>query len=173
MVRAALAQKRYINQGPVTGAQYWPAISVMIASLLVVLPIISMNGWFPNFGFLVLLAWRLLRADAFPTWWAAPLGLFNDLVIGSPIGLSVAVWTAAMLALDIADRRTQWRGYWLEWIIAGVLLLGEEAAEWRVAQIMGASMPFHTVVPPLLISILAFPIAAWIVARIDRWRLGR
>ena len=43
MVRAALAQKRYINQGPVPGAQYWPAASVMLASLLVVLPIVSMN----------------------------------------------------------------------------------------------------------------------------------
>ena len=155
------------------GAQYWPAFSVMLASLLVVLPIVSMNGWFPNFGFLMLLAWRLLRSDAFPTWWAAPLGLFNDLALGSPIGLSVAVWTAAILALDIADRRTQWRGYWLEWILAGVLLLGQEAAEWRVAQIMGASVPFLTILSPLLISILAFPVAAWIVARIDRWRLGR
>jgi rod shape-determining protein MreD len=173
MVRAALAQKRYIDQGPVPGAQYWPAFSVMLASLLVVLPIVSMNGWFPNFGFLMLLAWRLLRSDAFPTWWAAPLGLFNDLALGSPIGLSVAVWTAAILALDIADRRTQWRGYWLEWILAGVLLLGQEAAEWRVAQIMGASVPFLTILSPLLISILAFPVAAWIVARIDRWRLGR
>lgn len=172
MVRAALAQRK-VNQGPVAGAQYWPAISVMLASLLVVLPIVSMNGWFPNFGFLVLLAWRLLRADAFPTWWAAPLGLFNDLALGSPIGLSVAVWTAAMLVLDIADRRTQWRGYWLEWVIAAVLLLGQEAAEWRVAQIMGASLPFRSVVPPLLISVLSFPVAAWVVARIDWWRLGR
>jgi len=172
MVRAALAQRK-VNQGPVAGAQYWPAFSVMLASLFVVLPIISMSGWFPNFGFLVLLAWRLLRADAFPTWWAAPLGLFNDLALGSPIGLSVAVWTAAMLALDIADRRTQWRGYWLEWVIAAALLLGQEAAEWRVAQIMGASLPFRSVVPPLIISILSFPIAAWVVARIDWWRLGR
>jgi rod shape-determining protein MreD len=173
MVRAALSQKRNIGQGPVAGAQYWPAFSVMLASLLAGLPIVSMNGWFPNFGFLVLIAWRLLRADAFPAWWGAPLGLFNDLVTGSPVGLSVAVWTMAMLALDIADQRTQWRGYWLEWAIAAVLLLGQEAAEWRVAQIMGASLPFLSIAPPLLISILAFPIAAWIVARIDRWRLGR
>jgi rod shape-determining protein MreD len=173
MVRAALAQKRNIGQGPVVGAQYWPALSVMLASLLAVLPFVSLSGWYPSFGFLVLLAWRLLRGDAFPTWWAAPLGLFNDLATGNPVGLSVAVWTAAMLALDIADRRTQWRGYWLEWSIASLLLLGHEAAEWRAAQIMGASMPFLTIVPPLVISILAFPIAAWLVARIDRWRLGR
>jgi rod shape-determining protein MreD len=121
----------------------------------------------------MLIAWRLLRGDAWPAWWAAPLGFFNDLATGLPIGFSVAVWTAAMLVLDLADRRTMWRDYWLEWALAAVLLLGIEAAEWRVAQVMGASLPFVTVLPPFLISVLAFPIAGWIVARLDRWRLGR
>ncbi|GAA4739184.1 hypothetical protein GCM10023264_00130 [Sphingomonas daechungensis] len=173
MVRAALAQGRNIGQGPVSGAQYVPAISVLVASLLITLPIVSERGWFPDFGFLVLISWRLLRSDCWPSWWAAPMGLFNDLVSGHPIGLSVTVWTAAMLALDLADRRTMWRGYWLEWALAALLLLGNEAAEWRIAQVMGAPMPFRTILPPLLLSVLAFPIVAWIVSRIDRWRLGR
>lgn len=173
MVRAALAQNRNIGKGPVAGARYIPAISVMVGSYLCALPIVSMSGWYPDFGFLVLISWRLLRGDAFPAWWAAPLGLFNDLVTGTPVGLSMAVWTAAMLLLDLADRRTMWRDYWLEWALAALLLLGNEAAEWRVAQVMGASLPFSTVFPPLLISILAFPIAGWLVSRIDRWRLGR
>lgn len=173
MVRAALAPHRNINKGPLTGARFVPAGSIMVGTYLAALPIVSMSGWFPDFGFLVLIAWRLLRSDAFPAWWAAPLGLFNDLITGMPVGLSVAVWTAAMLLLDLADRRTMWRGYWLEWALATILLLGNEAAEWRVAQIMGASLPFVTVVPPLLISALAFPIVAFIVSRLDRWRLGR
>lgn len=173
MVRAALSQRRAIGQGPVTGARYMPAISVLGACLLTALPIVSSSGWYPDFGFLVLIAWRLLRADAWPTWWAAPLGFFNDLVTGHPIGFSIALWTAAMLVLDLADRRTMWRGYWLEWAIAALLLLANEAAEWRIAQVMGASLPFRTILPPLLISILAFPVFAWLVSRLDRWRLGR
>ena len=173
MVRAALAPNRNINQGPVTGARFVPAFSVLIGSLLTALPIVSTSGWYPDFGFLVLIAWRLLRSDAWPAWWAAPLGLFNDLVTGHPVGFSIALWTAAMLLLDLADRRTMWRGYWLEWIFAALLLLANEAAEWRVAQVMGASLPFKTIVPPLLISVLSFPIVAWLVSRLDRWRLGR
>jgi len=173
MVRAALAQKRRIGQGPVPAARFVPAVSVMAASLLAALPIVSTSGWFPDFGFLVLIAWRLLRADALPAWWAAPLGLFNDLMSGNPIGLSVTVWTAAMLAIELADRRTMWRDYWIEWALAALLLLAGEAAEWRLAQVMGASLPFATVFPPLLIAVFAFPVAAWLVARLDRWRLGR
>jgi rod shape-determining protein MreD len=173
MVRAALAQNRNIGQGPIPGAVYVPAISVMIACLLTALPIVSTSGWYPDFGFLMLIAWRLLRADAWPAWWAAPLGFFNDLMTGHPIGYSVALWTAAMLVLDLIDRRTMWRGYWLEWALAALLLFANEAAEWRIAQIMGASLPFVSVVPPLVISALAFPVFAWMAARLDRWRLGR
>ena len=173
MVRAALASKRRIGQGPRAGAAYIPAASVALASLLTTLPIVSTSGWFPNFGFLVLIAWRLLRADVWPAWWAAPLGLFNDLVTGLPVGLSVSLWTATMLALDLVDRRTMWRDYWIEWALAVLLLFIHETAEWRVASLMGAPLPFATIVPPLLISAFSFPIGAWAVSRLDRWRLGR
>ena len=78
-----------------------------------------------------------------------------------------------MLVLDLVDRRTMWRGYWLEWILATLLLLANETAEWRVAHVMGASLPFLTTIPPFLIAVLSFPIAAWLVSRLDRWRLGR
>lgn len=172
MPRAALRGKK-IGQGPHPAAAYIPAASVAVASLFSTLPIISSGGWYPDVAFLVLIAWRLMRSDAWPAWWAAPLGLVNDLVSGSPIGFSVALWTAAMLLLDLIDRRTMWRDYWIEWGLAGMLVLGYEAAEWRVAQMMNASLPFASVAAPTLISVLAFPVAAWTVARIDSWRLGR
>ena len=66
MVRAALASKRRIGQGPRPAAAYLPAASVIAASLLSALPIVSDTGWWPNFAFLVLIAWRLLRADVWP-----------------------------------------------------------------------------------------------------------
>ena len=173
MVRAALGTGRRIGQGPRTGAAYLPAASVVAASTLSALPIVSTSGWYPEFGFLALIAWRLLRSDPWPAWWAAPLGLANDLITGAPIGLSVALWTVTMILLDLVDRRTIWRDYWIEWALAALLLLLSETIEWWIAEMMDASLPFVSIMPPLLISIFAFPIAAWAVARIDHWRLGR
>jgi rod shape-determining protein MreD len=173
MVRAALGTGRRIGQGPRTGAAYIPAVSVVAASMLSTLPIVSTSGWYPEFGFLALIAWRLLRSDPWPAWWAAPLGLANDLITGAPIGLSVALWTVTMILLDLVDRRTIWRDYWIEWALAALLLLLSETIEWWIAEMMDASLPFVSIMPPLLISIFAFPIAAWAVARIDHWRLGR
>ena len=78
-----------------------------------------------------------------------------------------------MLVLDLIDRRTMWRDYWIEWILAGVLLAIDQWLQWRVAAAMGARLPYFSIVPPMVISICVFPVIAWIVSRIDSRRLGR
>jgi rod shape-determining protein MreD len=173
MVRAGLATHGALGGGARTGAGLIPAATVVAGSLLGTLPIVSLTGWWPNFGFLMLIAWRLLRADPWPAWWAAPLGFFNDLMTGAPIGLSVALWSAVMLAMELIDRRTQWRDYWVEWAIATVLIAVDRWADWQVAALAGAAVPFVQIVPAIAIGVLTFPIAAMIVSRLDRWRLGR
>ena len=173
MVRAALSPPKRFSGGPSRYALFVPAATVVAASLLSALPIVSTSGWFPDFGYLALISWRLLRADPWPAWWAAPLGLVNDLFTGYPIGFSIALWSATMLALDLIDRRTMWRDYWIEWVLAAVLLAIDEWLQWRLAALVGARVPFTMMLPPLAIAIFVFPMSAWLVARIDRWRLGR
>jgi rod shape-determining protein MreD len=174
MVRAALSPKQgAFRGGAVNGASYIPAASVILSSALGTLPIVSATGWWPNAGFLMLIAWRLLRADPWPAWWAAPMGFANDLLTGAPIGLSVALWSAVMLAMELVDRRTQWRDYWVEWAIATVLITVDRWSDWQAAGLMGAPVPFLHIVPAIAIGVLAFPLAAMIVSRLDRWRFGR
>jgi rod shape-determining protein MreD len=173
MVRAALTPNRRIGRGPSAFAAYLPAATVVAASLLAALPIISTGGWYPDFGYLVFIGWRLLRADPWPAWWAGPLGFVNDLFTGFPTGFSIALWSATMLALDLIDRRTQWRDYWIEWIVAAVLITIDDWLQWRIDKLAGADVAFAQLVPQLVISICVFPAFAWIVSRIDAWRLGR
>lgn len=78
-----------------------------------------------------------------------------------------------MLALDLIDRRTMWRDYWIEWIFAAVLITIDEWLQWRIARLIGAPLSLARIVPPMMISICVFPVIAWIVSRIDAWRLGR
>ena len=173
MVRAALQTRSRLNRGPRPGVQFVPAASVVALSALSLLPVVAAQGVWPDFGFLMLLAWRLQRADAWPAWWAAPLGFINDLLTGTPIGLSVTLWTAIMLAMDLVDRRTQWRDYWVEWALAGVLIVAAETFEWKVAAWSGAPVPYMHMLPSIIISILAFPLFAYFAARLDHWRLGQ
>ena len=173
MVRSALATRGALHRGPRAGAMTIPALSVVLGSCVALLPIVAEVGWFPDAGLLMLLGWRLLRGDVWPAWWAAPLGFANDLITGNPIGLSVALWTAIMLVLDLTDRRTMWRDYWIEWALAALFIVVSESAHWRVAALTGAPLDYATILPSVLIAVLAFPLAARLVSALDRWRLGR
>jgi rod shape-determining protein MreD len=173
MVRSALGRQGALERRPKKLARAIPALSVAGATLLGLMPVVADVGWMPSTGFLLLLAWRLLRSDVIPAWWAAPLGLWNDLVLGLPIGLSVATWSGAMILLDLLDRRTMWRDYWLEWLLAAALLSLADLARRFVDAAMGAPYPVSAILPALAISILSFPLAAWSASALDRWRLGR
>lgn len=173
MVRSALGRPNALDRRPKRLARSIPAFSVAIASLLPLLPIVAEVGWMPDTGLLLLLAWRLLRGDVIPAWWAAPLGLWNDLVLGLPMGLSVVTFTGAMILLDLLDRRTMWRDYWLEWVIAAGVITLSETVRWQVDAAMGARYSLLTILPAVVIATLSFPLAAWTASRLDHWRLGR
>jgi rod shape-determining protein MreD len=175
MARSALTSREQnrIGRGPPAYARFVPALSVAAMSLLAALPIVSNSGWFPDFAFLMLIGWRLLRADPFPAWWAAPLGLINDLFTGLPIGFSIALWSLSMFLLELADRRTMFRDYWIEWVLAAVLIVLHQLFLYKVAEWSGARVPLVQMAPGTVIAILVFPFFAFLAGRLDRWRLGR
>ena len=82
-----------------------PSGSVIVASAITTLPIISAAPMMPPFGFMMLIAWRMMRSTIWPVWIGIPLGLFDDIVSGQPVGSACALWTLVMLAMDALDRR--------------------------------------------------------------------
>jgi rod shape-determining protein MreD len=153
--------------------QWVPVLSTLAASLLDTLPLVVTTPLVPDFAFLVLLAWRLLRPEMWPASIALPLGLFNDLVAGHPLGQSMALWTITFLACDLLDSRSGWRDYWLDWLFASVFILFYVAGGWRIARAMGSAMEFEVLLPQLLLSIFSYPLVARLVVALDRWRLSR
>ncbi len=150
-----------------------PAVSTVLASMISLLPFILNAPVVPDFGFLVVLSWRLLR----PEMWSAPhalwLGLLDDLISGNPIGQSMALWTLTFLALDAIDSRTGFRDYWLDWLLASFFILAHVSASWFIGHTMGARTEFAILIPQLIASVLAYPIVARMVLALDRWRLSR
>jgi len=150
-----------------------PVLSTLAASLLDALPIVVSWPIVPDFAFLVLVAWRLLRPEIWQAHIALPLGLFNDLMAGHPIGQSMAVWTITFLAFELLDSRVGWRDYLLDWLFAGLAIVFNLVAGWYIARLMGARMEFEVLLPQLALSIFAYPLVARLVIGLDRWRLAR
>lgn len=153
--------------------EYVPILSTILACLLALLPIIVSSPVVPDIGFLVLIAWRLLRPEMWAPTIALPLGLFNDLIAGHPLGQSMALWTTIFILFDILDSRVLFRDYWMDWLAASAAIAFYVFGGWYIGRLMGNSVDFLVMLPQLGASILAYPIVARLVLSLDRWRLSR
>src|SRR3546814_3001123 len=74
------SRRRHTRCALVTGVQTCalPILSVMLGSLVTIIPVIFPGGLLPPFGLMVLLAWRLLRPESLKIWSPVLLGLRSE-----------------------------------------------------------------------------------------------
>lgn len=150
-----------------------PIASVMLASAVPLLPFAANAPLLPPLGFLLFIAWRMLRSDLWPVWIGLPLGAWDDLASGQPIGSAMALWTIVMLSMDALDRRLVWRDHWIDWVVGGTALLFVLIVGALLAHAGSLADAIVLVGPQFLWSLFLLPAAMLIVARLDRWRLTR
>ncbi|MFN4112384.1 MAG: rod shape-determining protein MreD [Sphingomonadaceae bacterium] len=150
-----------------------PWATIMAASLVQTLPVASAVPLVPPLGFLMLLCWRLVRPGLLPVWAGFPLGLFDDLFSGQPFGSAIALWSLALLLIELIEYRLPWREFPLDWLLSCAVLIGYIvlAALFSGARIEGPGLV--ALGPQLLLSSLLYPIVARMVSWLDRLRLTR
>ena len=154
-------------------ARIVPVVSTLAGSLVQALPLVATAPVMPPLGLLMLIGWRLLRPELWLAWVALPLGAFDDLVSGQPLGSAATLWTASFLVLDMIDDRLIWRDYWIEWAVAAAIIGFCMAGAWAAAAFTAGTAAFDTIVPQMLVTILCFPAVVRLCAVLDRWRLRR
>ena len=166
--------RRRINRRPSPFlARGAPWLSVMLGSLLPGMLFVASAPLMPPFGFLTLLAWRQLRPGLLPVWAGLPLGLFDDLYSGQPMGSAILLWSVTMIVLDAIEARFPWRSFMLEWLLAAVLIVIYALASLGAANAAGASAPVAILAPQVILAVLLYPVIGRIVALLDRFRLIR
>ena len=149
-----------------------PVVTVMLGSMLTILPVIAQSPAMPPFGLLVLLAWRLLRPELWRAWVGLPFGLFDDMMSGQPIGSAMFLWTVMLIGIDAIEHRLVWRSYRQDWLIATMAIIFCLAGGVFFARITGGGpVKLLLVAPQMLWTILLFPFVVRQCARIDRWRV--
>lgn len=150
-------------------ARALPWATVIAGSTVTIVPVVAAVPILPPLGLLMLLAWRLLARFALRPWAAAPLGFVDDLLSGQPLGSAVLLWSLCFLGIDLVERRLVYRDFWQDWLIAAAAIVfclagGRALAVPLAAHVDGAMLAQG------LAGILLFPLAARLVAWIDRKR---
>lgn len=148
-----------------------PAATVILGSLLTAWPAIVSAPLLPPLGLMMLLGWRLLRADVWPVWAGLPLGLIDDLYSGNPVGTAMFSWTAILITLSLLDLRVVWRSWWLEWLIGALAISFALIVGGLLARVGGLVVLLPMIAPQWLLSIALLPLFMQGAALLDRWRL--
>jgi len=128
----------------------------------------------PSFGLSAVFYWSIYRPDLFRPMTVFVLGLLNDVIHFLPIGLSAAVFLSVH-QLSYSNRRffvgqifyMLWTGFIIASIFSMILI-------WCVMSIYnGKFVPIIPVIIQNVITIILFPLPAWILIKIQRVFLSR
>jgi rod shape-determining protein MreD len=126
----------------------------------------------PPLGLLIFLSWRLMRPGLLPVWSGVPFGLMDDVFSGQPFGSAGLLWSLAMLFIEIIDSRAIWRDHLQDWVIAAILIAAVLMGGLWIAGMAHAAPDPAVLIPQIILSILLYPLAVRICARLDSWRLA-
>jgi len=150
-----------------------PWATILLGSLTPWLPVIAPAPVLPPLGFLLMLAWRLLRPGLLPPWAGLPLGLFDDLYSGQPLGSGVLLFSIALIIIELIEIRFPWRNFWLDWLTASGIIVPYLVIAALLSGTDLTLVQLGVIAPQILLSVVLFPIIARIVAMLDRFRLMR
>lgn len=163
-----------INREPYPLLAYsLPYFSIMLASIVPMVLITAEMPIVPPLGFMMLLGWRIMRPGLLPQWVGLPLGAFDDLVSGQPFGSAILLWSLAMIAIELVEARFPWRGFWQDWMAAGVatpiyILLAMLCSGAKFSGVL-----LMVSLPQMLVAVILYPGVARLVAWLDQLRLMR
>lgn len=148
-----------------------PVVTLIAATLLDLLwlPIPGFNAISPAFPWAVVFCWTAWRPGLLPFVAVFVVGVFEDLVRGTPLGagsLAMLVVQAFVRAQPRQINRRSFEELWLGFAMAGSIA--------AIANWLALSFSFRQLLSPwpgvvqYLVTLAVFPVVAWLLVRVDR-----
>lgn len=139
-------------------------VLVMLSALPVYLP--GYGQVAVDVGLMTVFYWAIYRPDLFPAIAAFVLGLWEDILVGSPIGLHALILLLANWAIISQRTFFQGKSFGVIWWCFSMVAMASALASWVIVCALNTTL--MSPVPVLFQSVLTigvFPFMAWLLAR--------
>lgn len=147
------------------------ALLILVAELPLPLPFYGVAApWLPLMG---VYYWSILRPDLMPRSAVFAVGLLQDFLMGTPLGLSAVIYLLAHAALVTKRRFLVGRPFWIFWWGFALVALAGTVLAWALVSLLnGTLIRLPTLVFGLFVTIAAFPMIAWLMLQAQRATLS-
>ena len=147
----------------------WAIIfSIVIGSVLMVYPVsYELSAWRPVFMLLVMIFWVMCQPAWCGVWFAFALGLFSDLLMELPLGLSALSYISIAFTARYLTRNKRIMTFSNLWVITSLAVLWHLLLLWLLLIMSGEDVHIIRHWKPIIISILLWPI---VYQGLKKWR---
>lgn len=148
-----------------------PVLTTLVATLLnlVVIPGAGNGVIAPSLTLICVVCWSAWRAELLPFVAVFLIGLFEDLLRGTPIGLTALILLIAAGVVRSQAKALNGRPFGILWAVFGVVAFGAGAVQWLVLLLlMGGGVAPWPAVFQFLVTLAIFPPVAWMLLRLRR-----
>lgn len=149
----------------------FPILTTLAATLLnlVVIPGAGNGVIAPSLTLVCVVCWSAWRPELLPYLAVFLIGLFEDLLRGTPIGLSALILLIAAGVVRSQAKALHGRPFGILWAFFGVVALVAGALQWVVLLVlMGGVVAPWPAIFQFLVTLAVFPPVAWFLSRLRR-----
>ena len=154
-----------------TGRQTVPVLTMLLLALIGSMPLGSFHTFeiFPMLNIIVIFYWTVYRPDLVPPFVLFLIGLIDDVVMGTPLGLMASVFVL-LYGLTLTQRQFFiGKSFYVTWLGFSIISAFCICLIWGLVALFAGR--FGIVITPFIkytITLLSFPSAAWLLVRIQR-----
>lgn len=145
-----------------------PVLSVLLAIVAMALPLPLAWGVLPQLPLLLVLVWASLAPHLLPVYAALLLGIVADLVTGVPLGINAFLLPLGLVAVRIAESRTEVRSLFLDWVFTALVVLVASLVGWQMLAFAGHPAPIGPVLAQAALTIIAWPLVVRVALHFRR-----
>ena len=155
-----------------TGRQTVPVVTMLLLALISSMPLGSFHTFeiFPMLNIIVIFYWTVYRPDLVPPFVLFLIGLIDDVVMGTPLGLMASVF---VLLYGVTLTQRQFfieKSFYVTWLGFSIISAVCICLIWVLVALFAGRLGI--VITPFIkytITLLSFPSAAWLLVRIQRY----
>lgn len=144
-------------------------VSVIVASVLIVYPLsYGLSAWRPEYMLLLVMFWVLCQPTWCGVWFAFAMGMFVDLLVGSPLGLNALSFVIVSFVARFFIREKRILTFLHIWVIVSLATLAHLLLQWLMQVMGGIDFALARHWQPLPTTIAVFPLVYYVL---KRWRI--
>ena len=149
-----------------------PFVTILMLIILMVLPynLPLISDIMPFLTLIGVYYWSVFKPEFLPIWVVFILGVLQDILMGSPLGLMPLLLIIVQQFIFFQGRQFLERDFIFNWFVFVMLVIGFGIASWGITSLyFRALLDYWDVVGQILMTIAFYPVITWILGATRRF----